>query len=88
MDRRKNKDVVFHAFQCAIQDRVSYAKCWPEGSEERAEALADVKAFRRMSTQLVGTDRSLLDEAKDKSESISIFELRSRMKADEDGRAE
>lgn len=49
------------------------------GSVEREDALADIRAFRRLSRTLLGTDRSKLDAELERGVCLPVDEIRRRM---------
>lgn len=85
MDRRRTGDVLFYALQCAVRDRQTYAEAVAHcGDGEHAEALKDIAAFRRLSRQLFGTDRSRLEALMDNARTVSVTDLRKQLTQDSD----
>lgn len=76
MDRRKTRDVLFFALQCAKDDRRAFADAVEEGSREYREALADVIAFETLQKRLFSTKRSQLEESLDGMMRVSIFDIK------------
>lgn len=79
VDRRKTKDVLFYALQCAVQDRLAYADAVAHCDREQyEEALKDIRAFKRLSRWICGTDRSQLAKMIEDVKEVPISDLKVR----------
>lgn len=74
-DKMNTRDLLRYALVCAINDRLSYADCWPKGTEERAEALDDVKQFRAYMKRRFGTSQTPMERALDGVPSVPLSSL-------------
>jgi hypothetical protein len=68
-------DLVRYALICAINDRLAYADCWPAGTEERAEALDDVKQFRAYMKRRFSASQTPMEQAFEGVPSVSIHDI-------------
>ena len=77
MSRRKKSDVLWLAFQYAIQDRESIidAHVSIPNAREVKNAQRDIRAFRQMMIELFGTDKSQGDVILEKMKPATMAEL-------------
>lgn len=81
MDRRKTRDVLFYALNCAISDRLAFIYAYGDDRTEPAvrDAHKDIAAFARLKKRLYGDARSSFEARLDELNAlplVSIYEIR------------
>lgn len=76
MSRPTAKMVVWQALHDAIDWQKSLADAWPEGSEERQEALDQAKRYRAMLKRRYGSSKTALDQELARGKLVTLAELR------------
>jgi hypothetical protein len=69
------KETIRLALQDAVEWQLSLAGAWHSGSPERAEALAQAKAYRKILKRRYGTDKTLMDEMLEGTEVVTLADL-------------
>lgn len=81
MDRRKTKDVLWMAFQCAKYYKLSLIDAWGNDKSEKIvrDLYKDIAAIDCLQEQLFGTTKSKGDIILEKMTVISLPELAKRL---------
>lgn len=75
-DRRNRGSVLFYALQCAIRDRRTYAEAHFDEGPNAEDAFDDIRAFRRLSVNLFGTDTDALTSMLLKTPNKTLDEIK------------